>query len=201
MHQNRVAWLHAPFPNYTPIAEAGAIVGLQQAGEIGLHLGPRIVLRVDVKSAPALVWLRFGAGGHLDGVLSLARRSVRVSQLELALVLGARLQVQDAAGEGVGDGVVEVLATPVDVLTTDPHQRHGVSPDRVAHGPVLDVHRRIAIGIAADGPFKSQVQKRGVFDGEFVGLGGVLGVSGAGGEQDEGKEFGTHRCGPLYSID
>ena len=63
-----------------------------------------------------------------DGVGGLAGGAVRVGQLEPALVLGAGLQIQDAAGEAVGNGVVEILAAAVDVLAADADQRQRVAP-------------------------------------------------------------------------
>ena len=60
--------------------------------------------------------------------VGLAADPVGIGQLEPALVFRPRLQVQDAAGEAVGDGVVEILALPVDVLAADPHQRQRLPP-------------------------------------------------------------------------
>ena len=51
----------------------------------------------------------------------------------------SRLQIQDAAGESVGDRVVEILAPPVDVLAADPHQWQRRSPCGLADRPELDL--------------------------------------------------------------
>ena len=69
--------------------------------------------------------LRLAARLHPHGVLGLATGPVRIGQLEPALVFRPRLEIQDAAGKSVGDRVVEILASPVDVLPADSHQRQG----------------------------------------------------------------------------
>ena len=86
----------------------------------------------------------------------LAGGAVGVGELEPALVLGAGCEIQDGAGEAVGNGVVEILAAAVDVLAADADQRERVAPRGFANGPELDADGRVAVGVAGDRPIRSR---------------------------------------------
>ena len=174
MDQHRVARLRAPLPNDAPIAESRAVVGLQDTGEARLDLLALMTGRIDVQRAACFRRLRLGARLHLDSLLGLAGRAVRIGELELAFVLGARLKIQDAAGEPVGHGVVEILATAKDVLAADTHEWQRGPPCRFADGAKLHGDRRVAIRVTGDRPFEAEVQERGMFDDETSGLRAVL---------------------------
>ena len=140
-----------------------------------------------MQRTPFLGGLRLAACLHPHGVRGLAARPVRIGQLEPALIFRPRLQVQDAAGESVGDRVVEILAPPVDVLATDSHQWQRLSPVGFTDRPELHRDRRIPIRIPADFPLKAQVQERGVLHDESSRQRTVLGV-GPHGSQEETQE-------------
>ena len=187
MHQDRVARLCPPLPDDAPVAQPGAVVGLQEAREAGLLARALIVRGVDVQRTPFLGGLRLAAGLHPHGVLGLATRPVRIGQPEPALIFRPRLQIEDAAGESVGDRVVEILAPPVDVLAADSDQGQRLSPAGFADRPELHRDRRIPIRIPADLPLEAQVQERGVLDDEPPRLRAVLGV-GPHRDQEERQE-------------
>ena len=83
--------LRAALPNDAPIAEPGAVVGLEDAGEAGLDSLAFVIGRVDVEGAAFVGRLGFGAGCDLDGVGGLAGGAVGVGELEPAFVFGAGL--------------------------------------------------------------------------------------------------------------
>ena len=191
MHQDRIARLRPPFPDDTPVAQPRAVVGLQEAREAGLLARALIVGRVNMQRTPFLGRLRLAACLHPHGVLGLAARPVRIGQLEPALIFRPRLQIQDAAGESIGNRVVEILASPVDVLAADSHQRQRLSPAGFADRPELHRDRRIPIRIPADFPLKAQVQERGVLHDKLSRQRTVLGISPHGG-QEETQETWIH---------
>ena len=188
VHENDVSWLRATLPHDAPVAEPGAVVGLEQAGEAGFLTWPLIVGRIHVEGAALRRALRLGSGSHPHELTRLAGRAVGVLQLEPALVLGPGPQVQDAAGEAVGDDVVEVFALSEHALTANAHERQRLAPGGVADGPELDVDGRVAILVAANRPLEPKVQQRGVFDDEFSGLGAVLRGRGGRGQHEADDE-------------
>lgn len=119
VEEDGVTGLGAALPNDAPIAEAGTVVGLQDAGEVGLDFRAFELGGVDVKDAAAGEGLGFGAGFDFDGVGCLAVGAVGILHGELALVFGAGLNVEDAAGEAFGDGVIKIFAAAVDVFAAD----------------------------------------------------------------------------------
>ena len=182
--EQRIAGLGAALPDDGPVAEAGAVVGLQDTGEGGLLAGAEVVGRVDVQGAAALVGLGFGAGADLDELRGLAGDAVGVGHHEAALVLGAGGQVQNAAGKAVRDGVVQILFAAIDVFAADAEERHALFPVRFAHGAVLDRNSGVAVFVAGDGPFKAQVQQRRMFNVKLAGLGSVLRERASGGKEE-----------------
>ena len=107
-----------------------------------------VVRRVNVQRAAFLGGLRLAPRLHPHGV----RRSGRSSRpgsvswnRHSYSVPGC--EIQDAAGEAVGDRVVEILASPVDVLAADPHQRQRLSPGGFADRPEL--HATVAFRFAS----------------------------------------------------
>ena len=179
-----IAGLGAALPHDGPVAEAGAVVGLQDAGEGRLLPRAEVVGRVDVQGAAARVGLGLSAGADLDDLRGLAGDAVRVGHHEAALVLGSGGEVENAAGKAMRDGVVEVLLAAIDVLAADPHERHALFPVRFAHGAVLDRNSGVAVFVAGDGPFKAQVQQRRMFNVKLAGLGSVLRERAGGGKEE-----------------
>ena len=175
VHQDGVAGLHGAFPHDAPVAEAGSVVGLQQAREVGLQLLALVIRGIDVPDLPSFERLRLGPGRDADGLDGLAGRTVRIAQLEAAFVLRALLEVQDAAGKAVRNGVVEVFPLAEDTLAADPDQRKRFAPGRVASLPEGDRHGGVAVLVASDGPLESEIVERRVLHGESARLSGVLG--------------------------
>ena len=145
---------------------------------------------IDVEDAPARVGFRFGARGHGDALLRLAGDAVRIAERELAFVAGGGLEIQDAAGKAFGHGVGHALAVAVDPFAADAQQRERRAPGGRARLAEADLDGGIPVGVPFDGPFKAEVQQRGVFDMETARAGGVLGREGAGGEEKQGS--GAH---------
>ena len=108
---------------------------------------------------------RPGAHGH--GPLPVD--AVGIGEDEAALVLRSGLEPEDAAGEAVRHGVVEMLAPPVDLFPADPHQRQRGAPGVVANGAERHVDRCVAVGVAVDGPLEAEAVERGVLDDEPAG--------------------------------
>ena len=67
--QDRIARPGSPFPNDAPVAQSGAVIGLQQAGETRFMSLALVVGRIDVERAAFLGRLRLGAGLHPHGVV------------------------------------------------------------------------------------------------------------------------------------
>ena len=111
-------------------------------------------------------------------MVRLASDAVGVAELEPALVLLARLEVENAAGKAVGDGVFEVFTFAEDALAADADQRQGFAPAGIAHLTKVDGDRGVAVGVTGDGPFEAEVVERWMLDGEAAGLGSVLGLAG-----------------------
>ena len=76
MDQDGVAGLCAFLPNHAPIAEAGAVVGVQDAGEVSAPGGALVVGGIHVESTAGGGGLGFGAGSDLDGLGGLAGGAV-----------------------------------------------------------------------------------------------------------------------------
>ena len=150
---------------------------------------------IDVEDAPARVGFRFGPGGHGDALLRLAGDAVRIAERELAFVAGGGLEIQDAAGKAVGHGIGHAVVVAVHPFSTDAQQRERWAPGGRARLAEADLDGGVPVGVPLNGPFKSEVQQRGVFDMETAGSGGVLGLEGAGGEEKKGS--GAHDKGIL----
>ena len=169
VHDDGVAGLRRPLVHDAPVAEPGAVVGVQQAGEAGLLFRPLVIGRIDVERAAAREPLRLDArpGAHGHGPLPVD--AVGIGEDEAALVLRSGLEPEDAAGEAVRHGVVEMLAPPVDLFPADPHQRQRGAPGVVANGAERHVDRCVAVGVAVDGPLEAEAVERGVLDDEPAG--------------------------------
>ena len=109
-----------------------------------------------MQDTAALVGLGLSAGLDPDGLSGLASDAVRVSHHEMAFVFGAGLEIEDRAGETVGDGVVEVLAPAVNIFATDADQGERVAPRRFTRGAKLNGNGGVAIGVAFDRPIQSR---------------------------------------------
>ncbi len=92
----------------------------------------------------------------------------------------AGLEAEDAAGEAVGDGVVEMFAGTEDAFAADADQRKRLAPSGVADLAELDGDGGVAVGVAGDGPLEAEVLEGGVLDVEGAGLRGGLGLEGCG---------------------
>src|SRR5207247_5570942 len=85
-------------------------------------------------------------------------------------------EIEDRAGETVRDSVIEVLAPTVNIFATDADEGESIPPFRFTHSAKLNGHGRVAIGVAFDGPFKAEVEERGMFDVKAPGFDCVLGL-------------------------
>jgi hypothetical protein len=128
-----------------------------------------------MQDTSAIVWLGLSAGFDPYGLSGLATDSVRVAHHEMAFVFGPGLEIEDRAGETVGDSVVEVLATAVNIFATDADEGESLPPPRFTHGAKLHGNGSVAIGVAFDGPFKTEVEERRVFGVKATGFSCVLG--------------------------
>ena len=72
MHQQRIACLRTPFPNYAPITKSGTVVSLQDASKTGFNARARIVRRINMQSATALIGHRFTPRFHFHKLGCLA---------------------------------------------------------------------------------------------------------------------------------
>ena len=109
--QDGVAGLRSAFPDNAPIAEAGAVVGLEDAGEAGFLAIALVVGGINVEGAAGL-WragARCGCVTLTVWVVWPEAPSGSVS-CETAFVLGAGNEIEDGSSEAMGDGVVEVFA-------------------------------------------------------------------------------------------
>ena len=113
--------------------------------------------------------------------------AVGVVRLELDLILGGWLQVEDAAGKLGGD---------LDPHGLRPHSQEGegVAPDRVAHGAAAHIDTRIAVVVASDEELDAQVVQGGSIDPELEDLETVAGAGRYGDQQEEeeGADAGVH---------
>ena len=174
VHHDPVAGLRRPLPDHAPVAEAGPVVGLQQAGETGLLAWPLVVGRVDVQGAPAVegLWLATRADPHETA--GLTRRAVGIREPEPAFVLGVRRQAEDAAGKSRRHDVFEMFPLPEHALAADAHERQRDPPIGLADGAELDGDCRVAIVVALDAPLEAEVVEGRMLDDELAGLGAVL---------------------------
>ena len=69
----------------------------------------------------------------------LAGGSIRIGELELALVLGAGLEIEDGSGKTVRHRVIEILPAPINPFTSDTQQRKRLTPCSLAGRAKLDV--------------------------------------------------------------
>ena len=76
MDEDCVAGFRFAFPNHTPIAQAGAVVGFQDSRKGGLLAIALVVGGIHVESAAGGGGLGFGAGSDLDGLGGLAGGAV-----------------------------------------------------------------------------------------------------------------------------
>ena len=141
---------------------------------------------MEFAASGVLLWFR--AGLDLDGLGSLAGDAVGIRHLKTALILCAGLQVQDAAGEAVGHGVIEVFTGAEDTFTADADQGEGFAPGTLSGCAELHGDGRVAVGVTVDGPFEAEIEKRGMFDDELSGCSRILGESGCGQSEGQGRE-------------
>ena len=149
-----------------------------------------------MQDSAAIVLLWLSASFDLDHLSRLASDSVRVTHHEIAFVFGPGLKIEDRAGETMGDTVVEVLPPAVNIFATDADKRKSVAPLRFAHWAKLNSYGRVAIGVAFDGPFKSEVEERGMFDVEAAGFDCVLSLEQRREKRetyDQAQDRGFHR--------
>ena len=193
MDEDRVARLNAPLPDDVPIAEPGAVVGLEQAGEVGFLPRALVIGRIDVADASVRVGPRLGSGGDADGLGRWAAGAVGIGQLEAALVFRAGLQIEDASREAVRDGVFEVLAFAEDSLPSDAHQRKSRTPFGIADAAELDRDGGVAVVVAGDGPLEAEIVQSRMLDDESARTGAVVGVGGGGEEEKAGRQENAHK--------
>ena len=190
MDEYGVAGLGFVHADRGPIAAACAVIGGLEADKTRLLARAFMVGRIDVEDAAARVGFRFGPGSHGDALLRLAGDAVRIAERELAFVAGGGLEIQDAPGKAVGHGIGHALLVAVHPFPADAQQRERWTPGGSARLAEADLDGGIPVGVPFDGPFKPEVQQRGVFHMETAGSCGVLGLQGAGGEEKQGS--GAH---------
>ena len=102
-----------------PVAGAGAGVGRHQSREVRLLFRAAPARRIDVQHAPAGGRLRLRPRADPRRLHRLSAHAVRILHRQPHLVLGVRLEVEDAAGESIGHGV----RGAEDLLAAHPQQR------------------------------------------------------------------------------
>jgi hypothetical protein len=128
-------------------------------------------------------------------VNGLAADAVGIAHLEAALVFRAWLKVEDASGEGMGDGVLEMLPAPEDALASDAKQGERFPPRRFPGAPEADFDRGIPVVIPRNRPVKSEVVQSGVLNGVLARDGGIL-AGGRQPQQGQEKAESAHRFLP-----
>ena len=103
-----------------------------------------------MQDTAAVVRLRFVARCDLDGLSGLAGDSVRVTHHEIAFVFGAGLEIEDRAGETMGDSVVEVLTPTVNIFATNAEEGESLPPRRFTHGAKPNGNASVAIGVTLE---------------------------------------------------
>ena len=66
------------------------------------------------------------------------------------------------------DNVVEVLATAVNIFATDTDEGESLLPFRFTDGAKLNGNGGVTIGVAFDGPFKTEIEERRMFGARFA---------------------------------
>ena len=190
VQDDRVAGLRPALPDDAPVPEPGAVVRLEQAGEARFLLRALMVGWIDVERPAGLRSLRLGARAHACGLARLSGDAIGIGQDEAALVLGVRLQVENAAREPVRDDVLEVFAAPKHLFPADAHERQRRPPGRLPGGAEGHRHRRVPVRVPANRPFESEVEERRVLDDEAAGVGAVLRGRRRAGEHEASQEAG-----------
>jgi hypothetical protein len=97
-----------------------------------------------------------------------AADAVGIAQRKARFVRGARLQIENAAGEHVRRDQVEDVAL-IHLFTMEPDERQRRAPRGVALLPERDVDPGVAIGITVDVPLEAEIDQRRGLDDEFAG--------------------------------
>jgi len=194
VHEYGVAGLRFVFPHNAPIAEAGAVVGFEDACESGFLAIALVVRGIHVEGAAGGGGLGFGPGADFDGLGGLAGGAVGVREGEAALVLRAGNEVEDGPGKAMRDEVFKVFAVAADLFAADSKEREAGAPGGFTDGAEFDGYLGVAVGIAGDQPVETEVVERGVFDVEAARSGGGLGGERSGEEKVEGQGLEDHRC-------
>ena len=88
-----------------------------------------------------------------------AAHAVRISHLKARFVLGVRLQVQNAAGEHLGRGVIEAEILAEHLFAPETEKRHPLFPVILSGFPIADFDDSIAVVIARDLPLEAQADQ------------------------------------------
>ena len=182
VNHDGVSGPYGALPDHVPVPEAGAVICLQQAREVGFQLLAFVIRRIDVPNAAALVGPRLIPRADRDGSLGFSGRSVGVAQNEPAFVLGVRLDVEDAACETVRDFILQMFAPAEDALAADPRQGKRLTPCGASNLAERDADGGVAVRVAGNRPLEAQIAKRGMLHCEAARTCGVLSGSGQGGE-------------------
>ena len=109
--------------------------------------------------------------------MGLASDAVGINKREFAFVIGGGFQIKDAACEAFRDNVGHTFTIAEHALTADAEQWKRRTPRGSAYFAEADFDRGVAIGVTFNEPFKSKVEKGGMFNVEAAGLTGILGLS------------------------
>ena len=190
MDEDGVAGLGFLHADGSPIAAAFAVVGCLKADEAGFELRAFVVVGIDVEGASGCGGLGFCAGLDGDALLGLAGDAVGISESEFAFVAGSWIEVEDAAGEAVGDCVGHAFALAEDSLPADAEEVKRGLPSLCVGFAEANFYRGVAVGVAVDEPLEAEVVEGGMFDVEASGGGGGLGLEGREGEEED--DGGAH---------
>ena len=122
----------------------------------------------------------------------LAGDSIGIRHLKSALVFRTGIQVENAAGKTIRNGIVKMLARAKYPFSADSQKRHGIAPRSFSDCSELDSNVGIAIGIAGETPLEAKIQQGGMLDGEFTGDGSVLSVGHSVDRKEKAEE--TNDC-------
>src|SRR5205823_4119591 len=152
--------------------KAVEVIGSIAAGVIrGLQTGERRLLLLAVEAGRIHV-IRLASGSRLGfrtrvdryDVFGSTGYAIGIGENQAALVVGAGLQIEDAAGEHVGHNVLQRVF--IDALVI--HAEHGQAflPGGFAFLAIEDRGGSIVVVIAIDVPFETERNERGTFDDE-----------------------------------
>ena len=149
-------------------------VSREQARECGLLFGSLVGKRVHVIDVASGGRLRFGAGANADGLFGLSFYAIGIGQNEVAFVVDAGIQIENAAGKHVRcDKAIEVLSAiprraAEHLLVIQAEHRKSFAPLLLAFLAIGDVDPGVAIIVACDVRREAERDQSGRIDDKLA---------------------------------